>query len=623
MATPIASLDTTTTGAANKGQQQQSKDEHHHAASNYSSLPDCGNAQGIGLNAEEPQQQQQQQQQQPPLQTRNSAPFEQEEKDDGINSDSSGDHHGSSWWSRTLLLLLTVCSDSNNRISSLVVVQTCYMSLAAILGCLLRILLAQFFGEECKNPGTVGWLSAASPLCVTRDGETEQMGSIIFADLPANMLGSFLMGLLQDSQSLGLAVPTAPIAWLRPSHAFQGYTVLHLALRTGFCGSLTTFSSWIAEMTVMMVGEEATHRESQFWKALFGFLIGIQTALGSFMFGRTVAIWLNQWRNPSLAKEAIAVQTRKEQGYRVNPHLPALERRFLLDLPLCIDGAGDDNNEDYPPTSDTTPGLESLSQWRESTYEARRLEHPASETLQQLETALWVDHQPFSPKFESICRTNGWDHDALKYYLRFYTNHTKHSSTGYYDPSFTAAGVCQTDRGARLFQWPYAVALLTVVMAINATLLATIPSDNAYDITYRTMVYSFLLAPFGAIFRWRLGKAFNNGLSSPKKLKWIPAGTMAANYLGSFLSVAMIACEYRLEENVEYGFWTVASFRAVKLGFCGCLTTVSTFIAEVHAMMTQHKRDDRAYTYIVFSLTGSALLAAIAFCLIVYTAPNY
>ena len=118
----------------------------------------------------------------------------------------------------------------------------CYISLAAICGVLLRIIIAQLFGEACANPGTIGWLSAGAPLCVTKDGSTTQKGGIIFADLPSNLLGSFLMGLFQDGAVLGLAVPMA-IAWLPMNHSFQKAVVLHAAFKTGFCGSLTTYSS--------------------------------------------------------------------------------------------------------------------------------------------------------------------------------------------------------------------------------------------------------------------------------------------------------------------------------------------------------------------------------------------
>lgn len=47
------------------------------------------------------------------------------------------------------------------------------------------MLLAQIFGENCGNPGTVGWLSSGAPLCVTADGDTLQEGGVLFSDLPA------------------------------------------------------------------------------------------------------------------------------------------------------------------------------------------------------------------------------------------------------------------------------------------------------------------------------------------------------------------------------------------------------------------------------------------------------
>lgn len=56
-----------------------------------------------------------------------------------------------------------------------------FMSIFAILGALLRIVVAQLFGEECANPGTVGWLKAESALCVTADGDTGRLGGVVFA----------------------------------------------------------------------------------------------------------------------------------------------------------------------------------------------------------------------------------------------------------------------------------------------------------------------------------------------------------------------------------------------------------------------------------------------------------
>jgi fluoride ion exporter CrcB/FEX len=152
-------------------------------------------------------------------------------------------------------------------------VQACYLALAAILGTLLRITIAQLFGEECNNPGTIGWLSAAAPLCVTGDGDASQEGGIIFADLPSNILGSFLMGFFQSAAVLGITVPMA-VAWLSPHHPFQKMSILHKAFTTGFCGSLTTFSSWNTNMVVMIFGT-GNNRETLAWSAALGYIIGM------------------------------------------------------------------------------------------------------------------------------------------------------------------------------------------------------------------------------------------------------------------------------------------------------------------------------------------------------------
>jgi fluoride ion exporter CrcB/FEX len=92
-----------------------------------------------------------------------------------------------------------------------------------------------------------------APLCITGSGGTTEQGGIIFADLPANMLGSFVMGVFQNGAALGVAMPMA-IAWLKPYDAFQDMPILHKAITTGFCGSLTTFSGWNSAMVVLLFG---------------------------------------------------------------------------------------------------------------------------------------------------------------------------------------------------------------------------------------------------------------------------------------------------------------------------------------------------------------------------------
>ena len=105
-----------------------------------------------------------------------------------------------------------------------------------------------------------------------------------FTDLPPNMLGSFLMGLFAASGMLGLPqekelvilpkssswqVNSAPLIVVvlaghehcpplqcmsDQGHTLQAAPELHIGLRTGYCGSLTTFASWEYSLVTSLIG---------------------------------------------------------------------------------------------------------------------------------------------------------------------------------------------------------------------------------------------------------------------------------------------------------------------------------------------------------------------------------
>jgi fluoride ion exporter CrcB/FEX len=479
------------------------------------------------------------------------------------------------WW----------CS-SFSKLHKKELVQLCYLSAAAITGALLRIMLAQLFGEECKNPGTVGWLKASSPLCVTAEGHAEHVGGgVIFADLPANLLGCFFMGLMQDGKTLGLAIPV-PVAWLSPLSDFQSMTLIHFAIKTGFCGSLTTFSSWNSEMIVLMFGS-GYNRSSQFMKAIFGYLVGMETALGSYVFGTTVAKWLHRFVNPELAAEADAMRERQREGVFINRELPETERRFLHKLNMQYDSvlAGND-------------AMSSLLRWRTSTQDARRVNHHLVDALYQIEISVFCDHAKIPPDAESVARQEGWDVDALLEWTnrRRFTRLPRTSSAGFLLPY-------EHNKWASVAIPGFFVASVVLMLILGVIKFS---EDDDYLNTYRTMVYSLLFAPFGAFLRWQLS-SLNGSFALTSELAWIPAGTLAANVLGSMLSVTMTGLEFR--NTAMQNFWVVGTLRAMRVGFCGCLTTVSTFVAEVHSFFDQQKHD-RGYIYILITLTTCCTIAA-------------
>ena len=117
-----------------------------------------------------------------------------------------------------------------------------------------------------------------------------------FPDLPSNALGSFVMGLAAASSTLSLGAPK-PLAALPASHPWQRSPELHIGVRTGFCGCLTTFSAWSAALLAQAVGGGG--RPGGRWPQwLWGWAVGLLVALGSYAAGEHAARLLDDRLRP-------------------------------------------------------------------------------------------------------------------------------------------------------------------------------------------------------------------------------------------------------------------------------------------------------------------------------------
>ena len=171
-----------------------------------------------------------------------------------------------------------------------------FLTFFSIYGISTRSFLGRLFGGDCDAIIPIDdWLAPLSQrICVTASGKTDQYGGALFIDLPANMFGSFIMGLLTGHSKDWPVLP-----WLTHDHPLQYHDSLHLGLKTALCGTITTFSSWNAQMVLMMDGT-GTVRGSQVVAALFGYVLGLQVAISSFRAGRTVAAWAHLQINPHI-----------------------------------------------------------------------------------------------------------------------------------------------------------------------------------------------------------------------------------------------------------------------------------------------------------------------------------
>ena len=102
-------------------------------------------------------------------------------------------------------------------------------------------------------------------------------------------------------------------------------------------------------------------------------------------------------------------------------------------------------------------------------------------------------------------------------------------------------------------------------------------------------------ASLGAVLRWGLGHWLN--VLSPD----MPAGTLAANLIGGYVVGLAIACFAQSPELAPE--WRLL----VITGFCGGLTTFSTFSAEV-VLLLQQGRMVPAMGLIGLHLGGSLLM---------------
>lgn len=108
----------------------------------------------------------------------------------------------------------------------------------------------------------------------------------------------------------------------------------------------------------------------------------------------------------------------------------------------------------------------------------------------------------------------------------------------------------------------------------------------------------------GCVLRWFLALWFNGPASI------VPLGTLAANLIGAYI-VGIAVAFFTLNENIAPE-WKVL----VITGFCGGLTTFSSFSAEVVTLLRNH-RMLWAFSTIGLHLFGSLLMTFAGFATVV------
>jgi CrcB protein len=133
---------------------------------------------------------------------------------------------------------------------------------------------------------------------------------------------------------------------------------------------------------------------------------------------------------------------------------------------------------------------------------------------------------------------------------------------------------------------------------IGAILLAVFPPHNAWR---GQALFACVFAPIGCLLRYYVSLAFNPSLPS------FPMGTFAVNILGT----AVLGMSYGLQR-VRIGDIVGGSLagcqvlQGIQDGFCGALTTVSTWILEIDTLKRGH-----AYVYGSVSVVAATSLLVV------------
>ncbi len=112
---------------------------------------------------------------------------------------------------------------------------------------------------------------------------------------------------------------------------------------------------------------------------------------------------------------------------------------------------------------------------------------------------------------------------------------------------------------------------------------------------WKPIVAISLGATIGALLRWELGKQFNQLFPT------VPPGTLAANLIGGY--IIGVAVGYFAQAPDIAPEWRLL----IVTGFCGGLTTFSTFSAEIVTLL-QQGRLSWAMGAIALHVSGSLLM---------------
>ncbi|KAL3939113.1 MAG: hypothetical protein SGARI_001490, partial [Bacillariaceae sp.] len=347
----------------------------------------------------------------------------------------------------------------------------------------------------------------------------------------------------------------------------------------------------------MLCGGSATVIGSSQWvSALWGYFVGVMVALQSFVFGRSVAFALSRRFNPLNAKEADLIMDKKEIGVLVDRELPDFERRYLYNL-ILDDGQDpvaafeQQMKEDarqhstnlhkygedvYQPVFDDH--IHHLQEWKKTTQQHRHMASPYRAMLEAIEKNILLEHEEPRQELLEVARDAGWNVKALRNWTaaldKEAVNQLNETTEEEMDEEAKVVEMnfWSQDTSVEYLANGFAFLLFSALFVWGAI---NYDKKDEVSINYRNQYLSALLSPLGSLVRYYLSRL--NGSIKRRRWEWLPVGTLLANMIAVVVSALMEGLMHTLDTD---SILTISFLEAIKVGFAGSLSTVSTFAAE-------------------------------------------
>jgi fluoride ion exporter CrcB/FEX len=412
-----------------------------------------------------------------------------------------------------------------------------------------------------------------------------------------------------------------PTMMAKNSHRLD--KVHYVAVTTGLCGSITTFSSWMMDCNnnfylqwdLSWGNVAGSYNSGRFFEWIMSMITGVAVPILALRLGRYLAKVKDERRQAQIALEkaaAPAVGTEENKNVMHEDGNTGVELRAPIppqDInskkKMSFSGDNNDGGKNEEDEEEETGGDKNTSvpanATRSTRATTRAIRYEVTKATRLRESAATVKRksqfvrestfnnrptassnagksfaQIASDRMSMALRVEEYDEEDEEE-----INEADNETTPVLgadenqNPSFSksVAAAAPVQEEYKIFTYNLSELAVLATFFVCTFLLAGIPSGQ-YP-TWMFLTWTGITGVFGAYLRYQLA-AFNPIYPN------FPLGTFSSNIAGTYLlAIFTVISKYRAQ---YYNVDVQAALFGLSTGFCGCLTTVSTFVNEIDAL---------------------------------------